>query len=130
MKTKATTTTRWRITIWCCRCGPTTALALNNRGTLYLRKGVFQNALDDFNAAVKSSPNLYLAHTNRARVLTINKDFDGALADFAEAERIDPAAAPSPRLSLHDLYRHGPVRSGDRGLQQPYREKPEKSVHP
>jgi tetratricopeptide (TPR) repeat protein len=35
---------------------------------------------------------MYVAYTNRARVLTINKDFEGALADFAEAQRIDPAA--------------------------------------
>jgi uncharacterized caspase-like protein len=42
---------------------------------------------------VKNNPNLYLAHANRGRVLSINKDFDGALADFAEAERIDPAVA-------------------------------------
>jgi uncharacterized caspase-like protein len=72
---------------------PNAALALNNRGTLYLRKGALQSALDDFNASVKNNPNLYLAHANRGRVLSINKDFDGALADFAEADRSDPAAA-------------------------------------
>jgi len=38
------------------------------------------------------NPNLYLARVNRGHVLTINKDYDGALKDFAEAERIDPAA--------------------------------------
>ena len=58
------------------------------------------------------TPNLYLARINRGHVLTVNKDYDGALADFAEAERIDPAAPRPPQLSLHDLYRDGQVRRG------------------
>jgi tetratricopeptide (TPR) repeat protein len=33
---------------------------------------------------------------NRAHLLTINKDYDGALKDLAEAERIDPAAVGVP----------------------------------
>ncbi|SPP98549.1 protein of unknown function [Bradyrhizobium vignae] len=32
------------------------------------------------------------AWTNRARARTLMKDFDGAIADFAEAEKIDPSA--------------------------------------
>jgi tetratricopeptide (TPR) repeat protein len=35
---------------------------------------------------------MYYAHANRGRVLAMNRDFDGALADFAEALTIDPAA--------------------------------------
>ncbi len=74
---------------------PRDGRALYNRGTLYLRKAALQSALDDFNEALKFVPNTsslaYLAHADRGRVLTINKDFDGALADFAEAERINPA---------------------------------------
>ena len=107
---------------------PNFGSAFNNRGTLYLRKGAFQSALDDFNAALKYAPNMYIAHTNRARVLTMNKDFDGALADFAEAQRIDPAAPQTAPLSLHDLYRDGQVRRGDRGLQRRDRKSAEKPV--
>src|SRR5439155_13666945 len=33
-----------------------------------------------------------LGYTNRARVRTLMQDFDGAIADFAEAEKIEPAA--------------------------------------
>jgi tetratricopeptide (TPR) repeat protein len=57
-----------------------------------LRQGAIQSALDDFNAAVNANPNLYFARINRGHVLTINRDYDGALKDFAEAERINPAA--------------------------------------
>jgi len=71
---------------------PNFALAYNNRGTLFLRKGARQSALDDFNAALKYAPSMYFAHANRGRVLALNKEFDAALADFAEAIRIDANA--------------------------------------
>jgi tetratricopeptide (TPR) repeat protein len=81
---------------------PKAGRALYNRGTLYLRKGALQSALDDFNEALKYASNTpllaYLAHAARGRVLTINKDFDGALADFSEAERIDPTR-PRARIN-------------------------------
>src|ERR1700722_623214 len=76
---------------------PKAGRAFYNRGTLYLRKAALQSALDDFNEALKYVPSpsslAYLAHADRGRVRTINKDFDGALADFAEADRINPAAS-------------------------------------
>ncbi|WFU42700.1 hypothetical protein QA640_09675 [Bradyrhizobium sp. CB82] len=59
--------------------------AYNDRGTLYLRKGALQSALDDFNLAIKYTPNLLVGHTNRARTRTFMKNYDGALADFADA---------------------------------------------
>ena len=125
MSARATTNTPWPTTICAADAARTRRIALNNRGTLYLRKGALQSALDDFNAAVKSNPNLYIAHTTAARVLTINKDYDGALADFAEAERIDPAAPQIHELPLHHLHRDGPVRRGHRRLQRRDRESPE-----
>ena len=81
---------------------PKAGRALYNRGTLYLRKGALQSALDDFNEALKYVPSTsslaYLAHADRGRVLTINKDFEAAFADFSEAERINPAW-PQARLN-------------------------------
>ena len=35
---------------------------------------------------------MLLGYTNRARVLTLKKDYDAALADFAAAQQIDPNA--------------------------------------
>jgi len=69
---------------------PNQPYARNNRGVLYLRKGALQSALDDFNAALTTLPGYVLARVNRARVLIANRDFDGALADLAEAQRLDP----------------------------------------
>jgi len=69
---------------------PNAPLALNNRGTIFLRQAL-QSALDDFNAALSSKPDLYFAHLNRGHVLMIMKDYDGALAEFAEADRIKPS---------------------------------------
>ncbi len=64
---------------------PNIPMALNNRGTIFLRQGALQSALDDFDAALRSNPNLFFAHMNRGHVLMINKDYEGALAEFAEA---------------------------------------------
>ena len=64
----------------------------SNRATLELRRGALQSALDDLNLAVRYAPKFLLGWTNRGRVRSYMKDFDGALADFAEAEKIDPAA--------------------------------------
>jgi tetratricopeptide (TPR) repeat protein len=71
---------------------PKFAVVYNNRGTLYLRKGALQSALDDFNSALGFAPNMYYARANRGRVLAMTGDFDGALSDFAEALKIDPDA--------------------------------------
>src|SRR5262249_31398796 len=65
----------------------------NNRGTLYFRKGALQSAFDDFTQAIKFAPTgFFLPYTNRARIETMNRDYDAALADFAKAEAIDPNA--------------------------------------
>ncbi|MGM3293873.1 hypothetical protein, partial [Escherichia coli] len=64
---------------------PTYGVPYNNRGVIQLRRGALQSALDDFNLSIKYAPKFLLGWTNRARVRTMMKDFDGALADFAEA---------------------------------------------
>ena len=35
---------------------PNMSAAYNNRGTLYMRKGALQSALDDFTSAIKFAP--------------------------------------------------------------------------
>jgi tetratricopeptide (TPR) repeat protein len=81
---------------------PNAAGALNNRGTLYLRKGALQSALDDLNAALNFRPNYHNAHLNRARVLSINGDFGGALADVVAALQTD--ASPETYLERCRIY--------------------------
>jgi tetratricopeptide (TPR) repeat protein len=78
--------------------------AYNDRGTLYLRKGALQSALDDLNLAIKYTPGLLVGHTNRARTRTFMKNYDGALADFADAQKID-AVTHHPREKFGEDWR-------------------------
>ena len=94
MSARATTTTRWRITTCACRCARTSAVALQQPRHALSAQGRAAKRARRFQCGDQiCSRNSISRYTNRARVLTINKDFDGALADFAEAEQIDPARA-------------------------------------
>jgi len=53
------------------------------------------------------------AWTNRARARTLMKDFDGAIADFAEAEKIDPSA---PQIAGNRCVTYGMMRKFDQAL--------------
>lgn len=86
----------------CLQMRPHFANAYNNRGIIFLRKLDFARALDEFNAAVKygpNSPNRYTHLTNRARAETLLKQYDAALADFSEAQKLnaDGPQVPSNR---------------------------------
>ncbi|MFK4661338.1 tetratricopeptide (TPR) repeat protein [Bradyrhizobium ottawaense] len=76
----------------------------NNRGVIYARRGALQSAIDDFSLSIKYTPKFLLGWTNRARARTLMKDFDGAIADFAEAEKIDPAA---PQIASNRCITYG-----------------------
>ena len=81
----------------CLQMRPNYASALNNRALIFLRKGDLQRALDEFSAAIKTTnPNRYIALFNRARVETLRKEYDAAIADFAEAQKLNPTAAQIP----------------------------------
>ena len=76
----------------CLQMRPNFANAYNNRGIIFLRKLDFPRALDEFNAAIKfgpTSPNRYIHLNNRARVETLLQQYDAALADFAEAQKLN-----------------------------------------
>jgi tetratricopeptide (TPR) repeat protein len=84
------------------RCVQIFANAYNNRGIIFLRKLDFPRALDEFNAAIKfgpTSPNRYIHLNNRARAETLLQQYDAALADFAEAQKLnaDGPQVPSNR---------------------------------
>ena len=77
----------------CLQLRPSFSSAYNNRGLIFLRKGDLDRAFEEFNSAVKypssvvSRPiHLY----NRARAQTYRKQYDAALADFAEAQKVSP----------------------------------------
>jgi tetratricopeptide (TPR) repeat protein len=83
----------------CLRARPNLASALNNRGIVFLRKGELQNALDDLTAALRNTnPNRYIAFSNRGHVQTLRKQYDAAIADFAQAEQLNPSATHIPNF--------------------------------
>jgi tetratricopeptide (TPR) repeat protein len=81
---------------------PNFASAYNNRGIILLRKLDFQHALEEFNSAIKygtNSPMRYTHLYNRARAESLLQQYDAALADFAEAQKLnaDGSQVPSGR---------------------------------
>jgi len=72
---------------------PKFANAYNNRGVLFLRSSDFDRAFEEFNSAARL-PDDNQSHAlhlyNRARTQTFRKQYDAAIADFAEAEKFNP----------------------------------------
>ena len=83
----------------CLQLRPTYGSAYNNRGLIFMRRGELQRALDEFNLAVKHISNdqsRYLHHYNRARLQGLMKRFDASLADYAEAQKVNPDGTQVP----------------------------------
>ena len=83
----------------CLQLRPTYGSAYNNRGLIFMRRGELQRALDEFNLAVKHISNdqsRYLHHYNRGRVQGLLKQYDASLADFAEAQKVNPDGPQVP----------------------------------
>ncbi|WKA27614.1 caspase family protein [Bradyrhizobium roseum] len=83
----------------CLQLRPTFGSAYNNRGLIFMRRGELQRALDEFNLAVKHVSNdqsRYLHHYNRGRLQGLLKAYDASLADFAEAQKINPDGPQVP----------------------------------
>lgn len=92
----------------CLQLRPNYASAYNNRGIIFLRRLDFPRALEEFNASIKfgpTSPSRYTHLNNRARTETLLGQYDAALADLAEALKLNAdgaqvsrtAAWPTPR---------------------------------
>ncbi len=76
----------------CLQMRPNFGNAYNNRGIIFLRKLDFQRAFAEFDSAVKSGasgPSRYLHLYNRARSETLLRQYDAALADFSEAQKLN-----------------------------------------
>ena len=83
----------------CLQLRPTYGSAYNNRGLIFMRRGELQRALDEFNLAVKHISNdqsRYLHHYNRGRLQGLMKRYDASLADFAEAQKVNPDGPQVP----------------------------------
>ena len=83
----------------CLQIRPNFSSAHNNIGGIYMRKGELQRALDEFNLAVKLNSGMQERHIhlyNRGRVETLLKQYEPALADFANARAINPEGLRPP----------------------------------
>jgi lipoprotein NlpI len=69
---------------------PDYVLPYNSRGAAYYRKGEFDKAIADFNAAIRLKPDYGNAFWNRARAHGRNGELKQALADFDAAIRFKP----------------------------------------
>ena len=62
----------------------------NVRGSAYGRGGRYQDALKDFETAVRLNPNFYQAYSNRALIYRYMGDQQAALQDYNRALQINP----------------------------------------
>jgi tetratricopeptide (TPR) repeat protein len=90
----------------CLQLRPSFSNAYNNRGLIFMRRGELQRALDEFNLALKHASNdqsRHLHHYNRGRLQGLLKAYEASLADFAEAQRLNPdnPQVPAYRCLTH-----------------------------
>jgi|GraSoiStandDraft_4_1057263.scaffolds.fasta_scaffold21904_3 tetratricopeptide (TPR) repeat protein len=77
---------------------PNFASPYNNRGLIFMRRGELARAYDEFNIALSlnSGANRYTNLFNLGRVQTLRKQYESALANFAEARQVNPEAWQVP----------------------------------
>lgn len=78
-------------------------IAHNNRGNAYVAKGDYDQAIEDYNRAIKIDPGYVKALNNRAVALGKKGQHDDAVRDLDEAVKRDPdyANAFANRAELH-----------------------------
>ena len=92
----------------------------NNRGLIYMRRGELQRAYDEFKIALSlnTPANRYINLYNLGRVQTLRKQYDSALAYFAEGKPLNPEGWQIPSYRCIDLCRDGASRRGACRLQR------------
>jgi len=66
------------------------SIAHTNRGNAYAAKGEFDNAIGDYDAAIKYNPNFSKPFNNRGVAFLKKGDYDRAIKDFDEAIKLAP----------------------------------------
>jgi tetratricopeptide (TPR) repeat protein len=62
----------------------------NKHGADLYRHGRYDEAILQFNEAIKTSPNYAIAYNNRGLAFAVKGDLESAASDFAQALRINP----------------------------------------
>ncbi len=75
------------------RLEPNAALAFYNRGNAYREKGDYDDALREYNEAIRLNPNYADAFNNRGITYRAKRDYDRAIQDYDQAIRLDPKYA-------------------------------------
>jgi tetratricopeptide (TPR) repeat protein len=72
------------------RIDATSAVAFNNRGATYAKKGDNDRAIADYTEAIRLDPRSAFAFYNRGLAYAKKGDGNRAIADYSEAIRLDP----------------------------------------
>ena len=74
---------------------------LNSRGNAWRGKGDLDNAIADYNEAIRLDPNFAFPYNGRASAFLNKGDFDRAIDDYSQVIRLDPTlAAPYSNRAL------------------------------
>lgn len=75
----------------------------SNRGAAYLMLDELDQAIIDFNAALRIEPSNPIHYFNRGTAYTKKKDNSNAIADYSEAIRLAPRLAPAYNNRGHEF---------------------------
>src|SRR3954447_21019723 len=70
--------------------GNNLSLAHHNRGLAYAKRGGLENAIADFDEAIRLNPQSARPYNDRGFTYARQGNFDRAIADYSEAIRLDP----------------------------------------
>ena len=65
-------------------------MAYNDRGLVYMEKGAYDRAVDDFSKAIELNPRFIRPYANRAEVYLAQRKGDETLADYAKIIELEP----------------------------------------
>ncbi|MGH1349625.1 MAG: tetratricopeptide repeat protein [Methyloligellaceae bacterium] len=66
------------------------AIALTNRGTIYLFRKQYDKALADYDSAIAADPKLAVAYSNRGLIYDARLEYKKALADYDKSIELNP----------------------------------------
>lgn len=94
------------------------AVAFDDRGAAYYRKGEYDRALGDFEQAIRLDAKNAFAYNNRGNVYQRNGQYDRAIADYDQAIRLKPDYADAFYGRGRARQKNGDVAGGDGDLAQ------------